>query len=382
MIYLNQAATTYPKPQCVQEAHTASIHICPQGQFRSSVNVDNEDVFVSCKKKLGQVFGIGNIERIYFSSGATDSSNAVIYGLGLENSHVIATQTEHNSILRPLMNLKEQVGEVDIVPCDQNGKVSIETIQRTIKSNTKALFLNHCSNVTGMIQDVERISKLCREKKILLVLDAAQSGGCIPVYVDKWEIDVLIFTGHKALFGVQGTGGYYIKKGVEFKPFRFGGTGSDSRRLIYDKDNYEFETGTQNMQGIIALNAGLTYILDRGIDKIAQTEKEHIIWLYKKLQSISTVVLYGQATENFGPVISFNIKGLKPADTAYILQNGYGIVVRTGHHCAPLIHEAMGTAEFGTVRVSISDLTKENELAVFVTAVEEIAKSAGELNEN
>ncbi|MDO5425894.1 MAG: aminotransferase class V-fold PLP-dependent enzyme [Eubacteriales bacterium] len=373
MINLNQAATTYPKPQCVLDAHAAALLQEPVGQFRSAGSPKGPDVFEACRRNLGSLFGIRAWERIFFSSGATDSANAVIYGLGLNGKHVVTTQTEHNSILRPLLNLTEQVGNVTIVPCDADGWVEPEAIEEAITEDTAAVFVNHCSNVTGMIQEIAEIGKVTAKKGILLIVDASQSAGCIPIRADEWGIDVLIFTGHKSLFGVQGTGGYYVRPGIPFRPYRFGGTGRDSRRLTYEDGAYEYEPGTQNTPGIAALNAGVSYILETGVENIARKEQEQMAAIYRGLGEIPQGCVYGDPGRNKGPVMSFNIRGLNPSDAAYILQNGYGITVRTGLHCAPLIHQAMGTQEYGTVRVSISALTKEAEIKQFLCAVREIA---------
>lgn len=397
MIYLNQAATTFPKPQCVLDAHTASLYKPPLGQFRSSVSVNEVDIFEKCRQNLGKMLGITAFDRIFFSSGATDSSNAVIYGLPLEHKNVVITQTEHNSILRPLKNLTDQVGSVTIVPCGSDGSVRPEDIEKAIikkkdvqeavqgnageenleQEETAAVFVNHCSNVTGMIQDLKAIGEITKRNGVLFVVDASQSAGCIPVNVDEWGIDVLIFTGHKSLFGVQGTGGYYVRPGIPFLPYRYGGTGRDSRQVTYEDGDYEYEAGTQNTPGITALNAGVEYLLKRGVMNVAEQEQLLMKKLYQGLRAIPGVWVYGDETRNKGPVMSFNMAGLSPSDVAYILQNCYDIVVRTGLHCAPLMHDAMGTGEQGTVRVSISDLTQEAEIETLLGAVKAISESLG-----
>lgn len=375
MIYLNQAATTYPKPQCVLDAHTASLYRMPEGQFRSAADSRSDNIFDTCRRNIGKLLGISETERIFFSSGATDSSNAVIYGLPLKGRRVVTTQTEHNSILRPLMNLRDYVGEVTVVPCNPYGIVDPGAIEKAVSKDTAAVFVNHCSNVTGAVQDLKAIGSIAKKHGVLFVADVSQSAGCIPINADEWGIDVLIFTGHKSLFGVQGTGGYYVRSGVPFRPFRFGGTGRDSSKIIYNGEDYEYEPGTQNGPGIAALNAGVSYILGRTVDAIAGMEQELMRKLYEGLEKIRNVELYGSPETNAGPVMSFNIRGFLPSDVSYILQNGYGIVVRTGLQCAPLIHKCLGTEKHGTVRVSISDLTEEKEIGALVRAIEEIALS-------
>lgn len=385
MIYLNQAATSYPKPQRVLDAHAEALSKIPSGQFRSSADeTGSKDVFTECKENLGNLLGIKDIDRIFFSSGATASSNAIIYGLGLKDAHVITTATEHNSILRPLFNLKGEEGLVTVVPCDENGYVKIRDIEDALREDVKAVFINHCSNVTGMVQEIEEITRVVHKRGIPIIVDASQSAGCIPVNVDQWDVDGLIFTGHKSLFGAQGSGGHYVKKSLDLKPFMYGGTGYDSSRIEYDDSFYEFEVGTANMPGIIDLNAGVSYILDRSVKMIQTEERRKMRRLYDGLSLFKAVKVYGEFEKNIGPVLSFNIIGLRPSDVSYILQNAYGIIVRTGIHCAPFIHSCIGSGEngsgeSGTVRISISDLTNDSDIDGFLEAVKDIAGSVDTL---
>ena len=374
MIYLNQAATTYPKPQRVHEAYAAALQQPPAGQFRSAAR-EGKDVFGECRRKLGRLFGIADSDRIFFSCGATDSANAVIYGLGLKGRNVVVTQTEHNSILRPLWNLREQVGSVTVVPCDALGYVRPCDVEAALTEETAAVFVNHCSNVTGMVQDLEAIGRIVHRRGVLFVVDASQSAGCLPVRADDWGIDALIFTGHKSLFGVPGTGGYFVREGVRLVPYRFGGTERNSRQIVYENEDYEYEPGTQNTPGIAALDAGVSYVLERGVERIVRGEEEKMRFLYEGLSAFRQVKLYGEPGRNKGPVLSFNVEPFSSSDVAYILQGSYGIVVRTGLHCAPLIHRALGTKKDGTVRVSLSDLTKTSDVEALVRAVGEIAES-------
>ena len=381
MIYLNQAASSWPKPTRVLEAHAAALSAVPAGQIRGGASLEETDAMEACRKKVGVLLNVADFKRIYFSSGATDAANAVICGLPLQGRRVLATQTEHNSILRPLLNHKDRVGRVDIVPCDEASWVDPEKVEAMLDSSTSALFVNHCSNVTGMIQDVQAISEIVHKHGALLVLDAAQSAGCIPVNVDAWGVDALIFTGHKSLFGPQGTGGYYVRKGIPFLPYRYGGTGRDSSKLTYEKGDYEFEPGTQNLPGITALQAGVEYVLEEGVEQIARKEQALIKILREGLKAIRQVRLYG-GPKCLGPILSFNIDGLKPADAAYILEGGYGIRLRAGLHCAPLIHRAMGTDGVGTVRASVSSMNTEKDMVCLINAVEEIARSLEHTHEN
>lgn len=377
MIYLNNAATTYPKPQCVQDACNAFFHRLPAGQFRSASDAGMPDIFTECRKKLGALLGIRETERIFFTSGSTEALNKIFYGLGIPASRIVVTATEHNSVLRPLYNIPAIQGNPIVVPCDGNGRVHPEELERCITKDCRALVVNHCSNVTGCIQDMERIGRIAQKHGLLFIVDISQSAGCIPVDVDGWAADAAVFTGHKSLFGIQGSGGYYIRDGLPFRPMLFGGNGKDSSRLVYDQDTYEYEAGTQNGMGVAALDAGAGYLLEKGVALIRREEQEKMRFLYEELSRMEAFIPYGNVKENQGPVLSFNIKGLKAPDTAYILLNSYGIVSRAGLHCAPLLHAYLGSGQWGTVRISISDQNTWADLERFVSAVREIGQAAG-----
>ena len=216
--------------------------------------------------------------------------------------------------------------------------------------------------------------EIAEKHGILFMLDASQSAGCIPIDCDAWHADALVFTGHKGLFGPQGTGGYFLRKGVGLRPYRYGGTGRDSSRLTYGDEEYEYEAGTQNGHGIQALGAGVEYILDCGVERIAEAEKRLMGILYDGLSEIQGVTVYGKKGRNLGPVLSMNLAGLRPSELAYILQNGYETVVRAGLHCAPLCHKYLGTLNTGAVRASLSYHNNSDEVTFFVNAVREIAK--------
>lgn len=372
MVYLNQAATTWPKPQCVLDAHTAALYAPPAGQFRGGSSADG-DPAEACRAALGRLLGVAATERFVLTSGATDSANALVVGLPLAGRRVLVTQTEHNSVLRPLLNLEGCASRVDVVPCDADGIVSPEAVEAMLREDTAAVFVNHCSNVTGAIQDMPAIAEIAHRHGALIVADLAQSAGCVPVDADGWGIDALLFTGHKALFGPQGTGGHWVRPGIPFKPHRYGGTGRDSRRLTYGDGDYEFEPGTQNMPGIAALRVGVEYVLVRGVDAVMARERALMARLRDGLLAIPGIVVYGGERSGMGPALSFNLSGFSPADAAYILFGGYNIAVRAGLQCAPLIHEVMGTAERGVLRASVSDMNTEDDIDRLIQAMREIA---------
>lgn len=367
MVYLNNAATSWPKPPSVIEAVTAALVCEPVSALRSNrkelgiANPHQQDLMTELRQKLGRLFNINDWERIFFCSSATDAINRILDGLRFR-SYDYAIDS-HNSVLRPLANR--------ISHCD------------SFTDEYCGLFLNHCGNVTGEICDVwhewqnYQIENHKSYNRQLLILDAAQSAGCIPIDVDGWGVDILVFTGHKGLFGPMGTGGYYVRRGIDLFPSQFGGTGRDSSIIKYgDGDEWEYEVGTQNLPGLAGLMAGVDYVLERGVENIRAKERQLTQWLIDELRSIDKVQLSVAPTaDTQGPVVSFNIQGLNASDVGYILQNSYGITVRTGLHCAPLIHHRLGTEKFGTVRVSLSDFTTRQDLQALVQAVREISAS-------
>ena len=381
MVYLNNAATSYPKPQQVLDAADAAVRALPVGQFRGSGVQEREDLFSACRESLGRILGIRETRRIFFSSGATESLNSLFSGLRLEADDVITTATEHNSVLRPLYNQNRGSGPL-IVPCDENGFVDPERIREAAKAmpaaKRRAIVLNHCSNVTGAVQDVQAVSSVAKEYGFLFILDCSQSAGCIPVEADAWGVDALAFTGHKSLLGLQGTGGHYVHPGLPFFPVKFGGTGRDSRKLVYSADDYEYEPGTQNGPGIAALKAACDVLLSGGIQSVCTSESRLRTLLIEELEQLRGIRILGahpDAKHPYGPVVSFTVNGLIAADVSYILQNSYGILTRAGLMCAPLIHRYLGTEPDGVVRVSFSALTKEQDLLELVQALKEITES-------
>lgn len=375
MIYLNNAATTWPKPAPVLKALSDAAEGLPQGQFRGTGC--STDVFGELRKSLAELFHAKDWERFVLTSGATDSLNILIRGLGIPADAYCITATEHNSVLRPLYNISGIAADPGpvVVPCNSCGLVDPDQLEASLRSNTRVILVSHCSNVTGAVQDIRAIGDIARRHGLYFLVDASQSAGAMPVDIDGWGIDGLIFTGHKSLMGVQGTGGYYAGSRLPLLPVRFGGTGRNSRQVIYnlqDRDDLEFEVGTQNGPGAAALLAGVRWILDRGVQQIGAQERAQMRELYAFLQALPDTEVFGNAEQNAGPVMSFRLKALSPSDTAYILQNSYEIVTRTGLHCSPLIHHFIGSDPEGTVRVSVSPFTTEDDIAQFETAMREI----------
>ena len=374
MIYLNNAATSYPKPPSVISAVADTLRDMPDSSLRSS-RPTGPDLLTAVRQRLGQLFHIADHERIFMASGATDAINRIIGGLCL--SQVIVTNDNHNSVLRPLYN-QEIPCNLTLLPTGGQSLISDALQDISMPVHTEGhtlLILPHCSNVTGAIHDVATLCQKAHEKGMLVMVDASQSAGCIPIDVDGWGIDILVFTGHKSLLGPQGTGGYYVNRSIRLRPTLFGGTGSRSDIISYPDGAWEYEPGTPNLPGIAGLKAGIDYVLERGVEKIFQQGQQQTDWLIQQMRAIPKVRLHSQGGASQGPVISLTIEGLHPSDAGYILLNSYGIVVRTGLQCSPLIHRELGTHPDGTLRVSLSCHTTKDDLQALVDALHDISDS-------
>lgn len=375
MVYLNHAATTYPKPDVVKDSVMRTIGEPPQAQYRSaSVSASYQDVLKECRSGLAQLFHISDPNRIFFTSGSTQALNTAILGFVTTRRRIVITATEHNAVLRTIMDgFQEEIRdgriEVVVVPCDDSGYVDTKQMEQAITEDTGLVVVNHCSNVTGAVQDVKQIGIWAAQAGAIFLLDASQSAGALPIDVQDLQVDMLAFTAHKGLYGIQGCGGLYVREGVDLRPLMYGGTGTDSRIMIPETPFYE--VGTANLPGIAALNAGVKWILDLGIKRIMEKETRLMSLLYNGLKDCPGVNVYASQQPE-GTVLSFRINGLSPADTGYILAGTYQIIVRTGLHCAPYIHKYLGTEELGTVRVSISYLTREEEVSFFLKAIREL----------
>ena len=378
MVYLNNAATSYPKPDSVIKAVKNYLDNIPFHSSRAGSEIEKEDIVYTCRQKISSLFNIEKPENIIFTSGATESLNLAIFGLDLKDGHVITTSIEHNSVLRPLSSLvKREMIELSIVDCDENGYVNPESIRNCIKQNTKAIIVNHASNVTGEVQDIKSISEIAHANECTFVVDASQSAGCIPIDVTSTAIDILAFTGHKSLYGIQGIGGIYIKSGMKLKPLKVGGTGEKSESLCQPEEiPMYYEAGTQNLPGIVSLSSGADFILKTSLTDIVNKKERILEKAINKILEIPGVILYGRSNANNRcPTFSFNIKGIEAQEVGYLLEKSFNIIVRTGLHCAPLIHEIIGSDQIGLVRVSLSYFTTNEEIDYFIAALRQICES-------
>jgi cysteine desulfurase family protein len=331
------------------------------------------------REKLAKLFNIKNPLNIAFTSNATESLNIAIQGIFKAGDHVITTVCEHNSVLRPLYLMEKRGVELSFISTDKDGVLYYKDIQKSIKSNTKAIVITHASNLTGNITDLEKISNITKENNLLLIVDAAQTAGVVPIDVEKLGIDILCFTGHKGLLGPQGTGGIYVRNGIDIRPLKVGGSGIKS----YQKEHpcempTALEAGTLNTHGIAGLGAAIDYIENEKIENIRSKEMS----LVKQfLDGISDLTENGLITTYGNPnlnkrvgIVSLNIGGIDSAQVSDWLYEDYGICTRAGAHCAPLMHKALGTVSGGAVRFSFSHFNTTDEIATAIKALHDISE--------
>lgn len=378
LIYLDNGATSYPKPDEVytfMDSFYRSFGVNP-GRSGYDLCMETGAVVDTTRKMLADLFNGNDPNRLCFSYNSTDALNLIIFGMLQQGDHAITTTLEHNSVLRPLYHQnKFNNVEVDYVPFDTNGLVDPEEIKQKIKANTRLVIVNHASNVIGAVQPVEAIGRICREHDVPFAIDASQSAGKIPIDIEQMHIDVVAFTGHKSLLGPTGIGGLYVREEIEIRHTRAGGTGVRSaHRMHLNEYPYRLEYGTGNVVGIAGIHAGLKWIQDKGMDQIHHHEMQLTRMLRDGLRKIDGVLLYGQEDPaDHIAVLSFNIDGMEALNTGTLLDGEYNIACRTGLHCAPLVHEQLGTDKIGgTVRIGIGPFNTEEHIQTAIQAVAEI----------
>jgi cysteine desulfurase family protein len=379
LVYLDNSATAFPKPEEVYTFMDSFYrkHGVNPGRSGFDAAIETEELVFGTRKLLTGLFNGNDPNRLTFSYNASDSLNMIIQGLAEKGDHVITTFLEHNSVLRPLHHLKTAgIIDVSFIMFDENGYINPDDIRNAIRKNTKMVVVNHCSNVIGTIQPLAEIGKICKEKGVYFIIDASQSAGAIPIDMKAMGIDVVCFTGHKCLMGPTGIGGSYVMENVPVRYTRFGGTGVRSASKTHlDEFPYRLEVGTLNIVGIAGLNAGVSWILNQGIDNLHK--KEMALWtkLKEGLRKIENVITYcANGSENQNPVLSFNIKGIEAEDVGTMLDVDYNIACRTGLQCAPMIHEGLGTFGIhGTIRLSIGPFNTEEHIDRAIEAVKDIA---------
>lgn len=377
MIYLDSSATSFLKPPQVAEAVFRSFNtIGNAGRGAHAPTLNASRLIYDTREKLAALFGTPDPSRIAFTCNATEALNIAIHGAIHPGEHVITTACEHNSVLRPLY-LKEKEGtELTIIPADKKGRIRYDLLESSVESNTSAIVLTHASNLSGNVTDLAFVSNFAKKHGLLLIVDASQTAGSLPINVVKMGIDILCFTGHKGLFGPQGTGGLYVREGLSLSPLKSGGSGIHSFDRQHPTDMpTALEAGTLNGHGIAGLNAGLDYILSTGVKNIHAKEISLSRRFVNGISDISDLKLYGDIDAPLRtPIISLNIGNMSSASVSDILWEDYEICVRAGAHCAPLMHKTFGTEKQGAVRFSFSCFNTEAEIDTAIRAMHEIAE--------
>ena len=376
IIYLNNAATTWPKPPEVLEAVKQSLALPVFGSGRTTGS-QGEDYITLAREALASLLGAELPEHVVFTQNATDSLNILIQGFlaaSGDGCHVLTTALDHNSVLRPLHELERQ-GRIRLTVLPfEDGVVRPDAVEAAITPETRLMVTAHGSNVLGSVQDVSGIGEVLHDRDIFFIVDGAQTAGHIPVDLKGLPADAYVFTGHKGLFGIPGTGGFYLRDPESVAPVRYGGTGTDSFSLYQPREMPErFETGTHNYPGLAALAAGANYVASIGVNAIAEKAERQTAFLVRELKEEPNVTVYNESPAL--PIVSFNIDGVENDDVGFILARAYGIVARTGLHCAPLVHRAIDGGR-GSVRLSLSWFTTDEECRIAARAVKEIARDA------
>ncbi len=376
MIYLDNAATTMRKPQEVIDA--VVIAMSSMGNAGRGVNdasLSASRIIYDTRERLCRMFGGTDPRQVVLTCNSTESLNIAIRGLLSPGDHVITTMLEHNSVLRPLYDLEAKGTSLTIIESDKRGRFDIEDMKKVVRPETKMIVCTNGSNLTGNYVELKPIGEFAREHGILFVVDASQTAGVFPINVEEMKIDVLCFTGHKGLLGPQGTGGMYVREGVNIRPLKAGGTGVQT----YSKTQpvqmpTALEAGTLNGHGIAGLHAALIYLEEHGIDKIRAREQELMRRFYEGVKDIENVTVYGDFdTMDRCAIVTLNIGDYDSSEVSDELLTGYGISTRSGGHCAPLMHKALGTVEQGAVRFSFSHYNTDEEVDAAVKAVRELA---------
>ncbi|MCF0147834.1 MAG: aminotransferase class V-fold PLP-dependent enzyme, partial [Clostridium sp.] len=371
----------FPKPKEVTDAiydYLTNIGGNP-GRSNHIYSMNSNRILYSTREKIASFFNYNSIENVIFTKNITESLNILLNGILNEGDHVITSSMEHNSVLRPLVNLKEAgIIDLDIVSANFFGFIDIEDFKKAIKPTTKFIILTQASNVIGSIQPIKEIGRLCKDNNIHFILDSAQGAGVLNIDFKELNLSALAFTGHKSLFGPQGIGGFILTDELNeiCNPYILGGTGSLSHSLIQpDFLPDKFESGTLNMPGIVGLMEGIKFIKSEGLNSIYEKNKSLRKLLVSELQNINTVILYEDlANENYTSCVSFNAKNIDTAELSFILDSDFGIKNRSGLHCAPLAHKTIGSFPTGTVRLSLSYFNSEEDIKYAVDSINKILK--------
>ncbi|MBS3919514.1 MAG: aminotransferase class V-fold PLP-dependent enzyme [Deltaproteobacteria bacterium] len=376
MIYFDNAATSWPKPPEVKEAMVRFMDEIGANPGRSGhlLSIEAARIIYEAREALSTLFNVKDPSRIVFTLNATESINLALKGMLRPGDHIVTSSMEHNSVMRPLRHLEKKGIALSVVPCFQDGTLDPKELEKQVQPATKMIILNHASNVTGTLLPIREVGRIARERHLLFLVDAAQTAGAYPIDVEKDGVDLLAFTGHKSLYGPQGTGGLVIGENVNIQdltPLKHGGTGSRSE--FEEQPDFlpdRFESGTPNAVGIAGLLAGARFVLKQGVESIRRHESQLIEKLIEGFKDIPQITLYGpEETKDRIATLSFNIQNLSPSEVASLLEEEFGILCRPGLHCAPSAHKTIGTFPKGTVRFSLSTFTSDGEVKQSIEAV-------------
>ena len=376
MIYLDNAATTLHKPPQVIEAVADALQSMgnsARGTHAGSMAASH--TVYDTRVKLAKLFGCPRADRVAFTANITEALNIAVNGLIGRGDHVITTDCEHNSVLRPLYRLADEQGvEVSFVPADRQGNLDYNAFERLMQPHTRAIVCTHASNLTGNLTDLARVSAVAKAHDVLLIVDAAQTAGAYPIDMTALGIDVLCFTGHKGLMGPQGTGGLCVREGLTLRHWKVGGSGVQSYSRTHPTQMPTcLEAGTLNGHGIAGLSAALDFIAEVGVDAIHDRETALMRRFYEGVKEVPGITVYGDFSRRRMAIVTLNIGDYESGAVSDALSEEYGIATRPGAHCAPRMHQALGTEQQGAVRFSFSWFNTEQEIDAAIQAVRELA---------
>ena len=385
MIYLDNASTSYPKPEAVYKAMDTWMREFNGNSSRGShkLAMKTSDKIYQVRESVSKLFNIKEATSVVFTSNTTDSLNIALKGLLVSGDHVITTSMEHNSMVRPIMALQKVGVEHDVVKCDNQGRLNPDSLLEYIRPNTKLIALTHGSNVVGTIMDIIKIGALAKKNNIHLLVDAAQTAGVYPIDVQKMNIDLLAVPGHKNLLGPQGTGILYVSENIKLTSIKEGGTGSKSELLTQPEIMPDLlESGTLNTPGIVGLGAGIDFVLTKGVETIKEREQSLVRHFLHGLRNINGIKIYGvnefynenSAYEEQLGVVSINIKNEPASNISYALDTVFNIATRAGLHCAPFAHKTLGTLDRGTVRFGLGYFNTKEDIDTTLEAIRRISR--------
>lgn len=381
MIYLDNGATSFPKPRgMVAAMEECMMQYCGNpGRSGHAMSLKTGEAVYRARRSVAELLHTDHGDRVIFTKNTTESLNMGLYGILQDGDHVITTSMEHNSVLRPLKALEKRGISQTIIQADTEGFVSPMDFEKYVRPNTRLIVVTGASNVTGTKMPIEEIGRMAKKRGILYMVDGAQAVGCVDIDVEAMHIDLLAFPGHKGLLGPLGTGGLYVGPSVEIEPLLMGGTGTESKSRIQPKTYPEgFEAGTVNAPGIIGLGYAADYVRRIGVDVIGQYEEELICYLEEKLKNMEFIQTYGPVPSRKTGITLLNVDGYNGEEITSMLSDRYGIAVRGGYHCAGLAHKTIGTWNQGAVRVSVGPYNKRSDMDRLADALWIMGKQAAD----